>query len=95
MVASAAASRSTTAGLRDLPGCVLGAGHRRDFRHTRRMRRIASAMDWWRNAVRGCQPGAIFGVPLLLDSRHRDGGMADMTVLDYAMMVEDSHVEPE
>ena len=28
-----------------------------------------------------------------LDTRHRDGGMADMTVLDYAMMVEDSHVE--
>jgi len=28
-----------------------------------------------------------------LDQRHRDGGMADMTVLDYAMMVEDSHVE--
>ena len=28
-----------------------------------------------------------------LDARHRDGGMADMTVLDYAMMVEDSHVE--
>jgi arginyl-tRNA--protein-N-Asp/Glu arginylyltransferase len=28
-----------------------------------------------------------------LDSRHGDGGMADMTVLDYSMMVEDSHVE--
>ena len=28
-----------------------------------------------------------------LDKRHRHGGMADMTVLDYAMMVEDSHVE--
>src|SRR5262245_62128071 len=28
-----------------------------------------------------------------LDARHRDGGMVDMTVLDYAMMVEDSHVE--
>ena len=28
-----------------------------------------------------------------LDSRHRDGGMADMTVLDYAMMIEDSHVD--
>ncbi|MEP3277371.1 MAG: arginyltransferase [Stappiaceae bacterium] len=28
-----------------------------------------------------------------LDLRHADGGMADMTVLDYAMMVEDSHVE--
>ncbi len=28
-----------------------------------------------------------------LESRHADGGMVDMTVLDYAMMVEDSHVE--
>ena len=28
-----------------------------------------------------------------LDARHRDGGMADMSVLDYALMVEDSHVE--
>jgi arginine-tRNA-protein transferase len=25
-----------------------------------------------------------------IDARHADGGMADMTVLDYAMMVEDS-----
>jgi leucyl-tRNA---protein transferase len=28
-----------------------------------------------------------------LDARHGAGGMADMTVLDFAMMVEDSHVE--
>ncbi len=28
-----------------------------------------------------------------LDRRHADGGMADMTVLDYAMMVEDTHVD--
>ena len=28
-----------------------------------------------------------------LDQRHSDGGMADMSVLDYSMMVEDSHVE--
>lgn len=28
-----------------------------------------------------------------LDARHQDGGMADMTVLDYAMMIEDSHVD--
>jgi arginine-tRNA-protein transferase len=28
-----------------------------------------------------------------LDARHRDGGMADMSVLDYSLMVEDSHVE--
>ncbi|HWK01127.1 MAG TPA: arginyltransferase [Xanthobacteraceae bacterium] len=27
-----------------------------------------------------------------LDTRHADGGMVDMTVLDYSMMVEDSHV---
>jgi arginyl-tRNA--protein-N-Asp/Glu arginylyltransferase len=28
-----------------------------------------------------------------LDSRHAQGGMAEMSVLDYAMMVEDTHVE--
>ena len=28
-----------------------------------------------------------------IDTRHSDGGMADMTVLDYAMMVEDSIVD--
>lgn len=28
-----------------------------------------------------------------LDSRHADGGMVDMTMLDYAMMIEDSHVD--
>jgi arginine-tRNA-protein transferase len=27
-----------------------------------------------------------------LDERHQEGGMADMVMLDYAMMVEDSHV---
>jgi arginyl-tRNA--protein-N-Asp/Glu arginylyltransferase len=28
-----------------------------------------------------------------LDARHPDGGMADMSVLDYSMMIEDSHIE--
>jgi arginine-tRNA-protein transferase len=28
-----------------------------------------------------------------VESRHGDGGMSDMTVLDYAMMVEDSHID--
>jgi arginine-tRNA-protein transferase len=28
-----------------------------------------------------------------LDARHNEGGMADMSVLDFAMMVEDSHIE--
>lgn len=27
-----------------------------------------------------------------LDARHADGGMVDMSVLDYSMMIEDSHV---
>jgi len=67
----------------------------KDFRPTQSMRRItrrnadiASAM---RIAVPTSEQYAIFRA--YLDSRHRDGGMADMTVLDYAMMVEDSHIE--
>jgi len=28
-----------------------------------------------------------------LDARHAEGGMAEMTVLDYAMMIEDTHVD--
>lgn len=28
-----------------------------------------------------------------LDDRHLDGGMSEMSVLDYAMMVEDTHVD--
>ena len=28
-----------------------------------------------------------------LDERHPDGGMADMSVLDYSMMIEDSHID--
>lgn len=28
-----------------------------------------------------------------LDARHADGGMADMSVLDYGLMVEDTHVD--
>ena len=66
-----------------------------DFRPTQSMRRItrrnvdiASEM---RIAVPTSEQYAIFRA--YLDSRHRDGGMADMTVLDYAMMVEDSHIE--
>jgi arginyl-tRNA--protein-N-Asp/Glu arginylyltransferase len=67
----------------------------KDFRPTQSMRRIvrrnediASEM---RIAVPTSEQYSIFRA--YLDSRHRDGGMADMTVLDYAMMVEDSHIE--
>jgi arginine-tRNA-protein transferase len=66
-----------------------------DFRPTRSMRRIlernGDLIGEMRTAVPTSEQYAVFRS--YLDSRHRDGGMADMTVLDYAMMVEDSHVE--
>jgi leucyl-tRNA---protein transferase len=67
----------------------------KDFRPTPSMRRImrrnADIAGEMRIAVPTSEQYAIFRG--YLDSRHRDGGMADMTVLDYAMMVEDSHIE--
>src|ERR1700735_3121388 len=66
-----------------------------DFRPTRGMRRIAKRnadiAGEMRVAVPTSEQYSIFRA--YLDSRHRDGGMADMTVLDYAIMVEDSHIE--
>jgi arginine-tRNA-protein transferase len=67
----------------------------KDFRPTQSMRRIvrrnADIASEMRIAVPTSEQYSIFRA--YLDSRHRDGGMADMTVLDYAMMVEDSHIE--
>jgi arginine-tRNA-protein transferase len=66
-----------------------------EFRPSRSMRRItrrnADVTSEMRPAAPTSEQYSIFRA--YLDSRHRDGGMADMTVLDYAMMVEDSHVE--
>jgi leucyl-tRNA---protein transferase len=66
-----------------------------EFQPTRSMRRIAKRNADIATEMRSATPTSeqysIFRA--YLDSRHRDGGMADMTVLDYAMMVEDSHVE--
>ena len=66
-----------------------------DFRPTRSMRRVAERngdlVTEMRVPVPTSEQYSVFRG--YLDSRHRDGGMADMTVLDYAMMVEDSHVE--
>jgi len=66
-----------------------------DFRPTRSMRRIqernVDLIGDMRPAVPTAEQYSVFRA--YLDNRHRDGGMADMTVLDYAMMVEDSHVE--
>ena len=66
-----------------------------DFRPSCSMRRIREAnadlIGEMRVPVPTSEQYSVFRS--YLDDRHFDGGMADMTVLDYAMMVEDSHVE--
>ena len=66
-----------------------------EFEPTRNMRKVLARNDdiigEMRVAVPTSEQYSVFRS--YLDSRHRDGGMVDMTVLDYAMMVEDSHVE--
>ena len=66
-----------------------------DFAPSRNMRRIAERnsdiVGEMRTPAPTSEQYSVFRA--YLDARHRDGGMADMTVLDYAMMVEDSHVE--
>jgi leucyl-tRNA---protein transferase len=66
-----------------------------DFRPTRSMRRILERSRDVTGEMRPAVPtGEQYSVfRSYLDARHRDGGMADMSVLDYCMMVEDSHVE--
>src|SRR5262249_55784141 len=66
-----------------------------DFRPTRSMRRVAERNADVIGEMRALVPTSEqYGVfRAYLDARHRNGGMADMTVLDYAMMVEDSHVK--
>ena len=66
-----------------------------EFRPSRNFRKVmarnADIIGEQRSAVPTSEQYSIFRA--YLDARHRHGGMADMTVLDYAMMVEDSHVE--
>ena len=66
-----------------------------EFRPTKSMKRVAERNEDIIGEMRALVPTSeqysVFRA--YLDSRHRDGGMADMTVLDYAMMVEDSHVK--
>lgn len=66
-----------------------------DFRPSRSMRRVGRLNADIIGEVRPNKPTSeqysLFRG--YLDARHGDGGMADMTVLDFAMMVEDSHVE--
>ena len=66
-----------------------------DFAPSRSMRRIAErnsdVIGDMRSPAPTSEQYSVFRA--YLDTRHRDGGMADMTVLDYAMMIEDSHVD--
>ncbi|WP_420394585.1 arginyltransferase [Acuticoccus sp.] len=65
-----------------------------DFVWTRSLRRVWRAHAGLERRERPALPSSeqysVFRA--YLDTRHADGGMADMTVLDYAMMVEDTHV---
>jgi len=65
-----------------------------EFQPSRNLRKVAQRntdlVGEMRSAVPTSEQYSTFRA--YLDSRHHDGGMADMTVLDYAMMVEDSHV---
>lgn len=67
----------------------------KDFQPSRNMRRIAERNSDLVGEMHSPAPTSeqysVFRA--YLDTRHRDGGMADMTVLDYAMMIEDSHVD--
>jgi leucyl-tRNA---protein transferase len=66
-----------------------------EFQPTRNMRRVlernSDLIGEMRVGVPTSEQYSVFRA--YLDARHYDGGMADMTVLDYAMMVEDSHVQ--
>jgi arginine-tRNA-protein transferase len=66
-----------------------------EFTPSRSMRRVAERNVDVIGEMRASHPTSeqysVFRA--YLDVRHRNGGMADMTVLDYAMMIEDSHVD--
>jgi arginine-tRNA-protein transferase len=66
-----------------------------EFDPSRNMRRVIQRNGDLVGAMHDAQPSteqySLFRS--YLDARHRRGGMSDMTVLDYAMMVEDTHVD--
>ena len=66
-----------------------------EFQPTRNMRRVIARNSDLIGALHDAEPSteqySLFRT--YLDARHRKGGMSEMTVLDYAMMVEDTHVD--
>lgn len=75
--------------------CVSVRIKAKEFRTSRNLRRIIELnRDLAALEVRPEATAEQYGLfRRYLDARHSDGGMADMTAADYAMMVEDSHVE--
>ena len=67
------------------------------FLPTRSQRRVVNTNKDLKKIVYKAEPTteqySIFRA--YLDSRHFGGGMSDMSVLDYAMMIEDSHVNTQ
>jgi leucyl-tRNA---protein transferase len=67
------------------------------FRPTRSQRRVTNTNTDLKTIIYKAEPTteqySIFRA--YLDSRHFGGGMSDMSVLDYAMMIEDSHVNTQ
>ena len=65
-----------------------------EFNPSRNMRRVLQVNSDLVGVIHDAEPSteqySLFRA--YLDARHRKGGMSDMTVLDYAMMVEDTHV---
>jgi len=75
--------------------CVSVRVKANEFRPSKSLHRVFERNKDLQSTVAATEPTAeqysLFRA--YLDARHADGGMADMTVLDYSMMVEDSHVE--
>lgn len=66
-----------------------------DFKMTRSFRRVMKRNSDVTGEMRANVPTSeqYSTFRAYLDARHRSGGMADMSVLDYALMIEDSHVK--
>ncbi|WP_312793882.1 arginyltransferase [Tianweitania sp.] len=66
-----------------------------EFEPTRNMKRVAARNNDLVGDMHDAEPSteqySLFR--RYLEARHKRGGMLEMSVLDYAMMVEDSHVE--
>jgi leucyl-tRNA---protein transferase len=75
--------------------CVSVRVKANEFRWSRNFRRVVEINRDLAGTVVRAEPTseqyALFR--RYLDARHGDGGMADMTAVDYATMIEDSHVE--